>query len=169
MSSASIENVVYYITIKKVYTDQIVSYELDFVNNEEVSEFQNKLRHVIQRDFGFELFHLVDVDYNSIHGIHDAPPEFAPPISYMSILRKITTNIIRNKKEFYFYVVPISESDIVNINNNNCIVCNEDIPLCDIYGCSGMLCQGCFIQKSISENIIHYIDCCSYCNPILSV
>ena len=125
MENVLYNNIIYYVTIKKAYTHEIVTYEL--VNNESLSEFKNNLSHKIQRDFGIDLFHIIDVDYNSIHGIEDVPSECAPPISYLNILRKIKINIMNNKKEFYFYIVPVSNSDHVDDYSTNSIIYNNEI------------------------------------------
>ncbi len=156
MENALYNNTIYYVTVKKAYSHQIFSYE--FVNNQTLSDFTNSLSHNIVRDFNMNSFHIIDVDYNSTHGITHAPCECAPPISYLNILRKIKINLLNNdRKEFYFYVRPVTNSD-------DCGNCFMGLPLNNPRDCNRSMCPRCF-------SVDHTYDYrnCNYCNLPLNV
>jgi hypothetical protein len=152
MENALYNNTVYYVTVKKAYTNEIYKYE--FVNDQSLSEFKNTLLHNIQRDYGMEFYYLIDVDYHSIHGITHVPSEGAPPITYLNIMRKIKINLLNNDtKEFYFYLVPIPNVD-------DCGCCNLGLPQMNTI--TNDLCRRCF---QVGNNL-GYRNC-DYCNSPL--
>lgn len=156
MENVLYNNTNYFITIKKVYTNEIFTYS--FINNQTLNEFKNTLCHHIERDFSLHDFHFIDVDYNSIHGITNTPCESAPPISYLDMLNKIKTKLIDTRtNDFYFYV-----SNIPHFVIHNCRICNAGVPIRELYGCTHALCQPCFVLG----NGAGYEDC-EYCNRVL--